>query len=387
MVSARGMDTGRTTNTPLAAQVDDLAGLAHAARLRSLSLPGGADFSSNDYLALAGSGRLKNAVMDALERGVPVGSGGSRLLRGNHPEHEALEAEAARFFGCESALFLANGYGANSVLLSALPQRGDAIFYDALVHASAHEGMRLSRAECIAVPHNDVGAFAEALAHWRAGNAAGQAWIAVETLYSMDGDRAPIADLADLADRHGAVLLADDAHATGVFGNGGRGLAAEIDGRDNAIVLRTCGKALGSEGALLCGPRVMRDHVINRGRGFIFSTAPSPLMAACVREALRIVEEEPERREALHDLIGYAARKLAPFGVSASGSQIMPLVLGDEARTMQIAGALRSAGFDIRGIRPPTVPAGSSRLRISLTLNIGPAQIDALAGTLSEILA
>jgi 8-amino-7-oxononanoate synthase len=237
------------------------------------------------------------------------------------------------------------------------------------------------------VPHNDVGAFAEALAHWRAGNAAGQAWIAVETLYSMDGDRAPIADLADLADRHGAVLLADDAHATGVFGNGGRGLAADIDGRDNAIVLRTCGKALGSEGALLCGPRVMRDHVINRGRGFIFSTAPSPLMAACVREALRIVEEEPGRREALHDLIGYAGRKLAPFGVSASGSQIIPLVLGDEARTMQIAGALRSAGFDIRGIRPPTVPAGSSRLRISLTLNIGRAQIDALADTLSEILA
>ncbi|HBQ54897.1 MAG TPA: 8-amino-7-oxononanoate synthase, partial [Erythrobacter sp.] len=136
---------GRTTNTPLAAQVDDLAGLARAARLRSLSLPGGADFSSNDYLALAGSERLKNAVMDALERGVPVGSGGSRLLRGNHPEHEALEAEAASFFGCESALFLANGYGANSALLSALPQRGDAIFHDALVHASAHEGMRLSR--------------------------------------------------------------------------------------------------------------------------------------------------------------------------------------------------------------------------------------------------
>jgi 8-amino-7-oxononanoate synthase len=190
----------------------------------------------------------------------------------------------------------------------------------------------------------------------------------------MDGDRAPIAELADLADRHGAVLLADDAHATGVFGNGGRGLAAHIDGRDNAIVLRTCGKALGSEGALLCGPRAMRDHVINRGRGFIFSTAPSPLMAACVREAL-------------HDLIGYAGRKLAPFGISASGSQIMPLVLGDEARTMQIAGALRSAGFDIRGIRPPTVPAGSSRLRISLTLNIGRAQIDALTGTLSEILA
>ena len=387
MVSARGMDTGRTTNTPLAAQVDDLAGLAHAARLRSLSLPGGADFSSNDYLALAGSGRLKNAVMDALERGVPVGSGGSRLLRGNHPEHEALEADAARFFGCESALFLANGYTANSALLATLPQRGDAIFHDALVHASAHEGMRLARAECVAVAHNDADAFADALRRWRADNARGTGWIAVESLYSMDGDRAPLAELAQIADRYGAVLLADDAHATGVFGAGGRGLAAELDGRENAIVLRTCGKALGAEGALLCGPRIMRDHLVNRARSFIFSTAPSPLMAACVREALRVLDDEPERRARLADLIAYAEEALGPLGVTRSGSQIMPLVVGEDARTMALAQRLREAGFDIRGIRPPTVPAGTSRLRISLTLNIGRPQIDALADTLSEILA
>ena len=387
MVSARGMDTGRTTNTPLAAQADDLAGLAHAARLRSLSLPGGADFSSNDYLALAGSGRLKNAVMDALERGVPVGSGGSRLLRGNHPEHEALEAEAARFFGCESALFLANGYTANSALLATLPQRGDAIFHDALVHASAHEGMRLARAECVAVAHNDADAFADALRRWRADNARGTGWIAVESLYSMDGDRAPLAELARIADRYGAVLLADDAHATGVFGAGGRGLAAELDGHENAIVLRTCGKALGAEGALLCGPRIMRDHLVNRARSFIFSTAPSPLMAACVREALRVLDDEPERRARLADLIAYAEEALGPLGVTRSGSQIMPLVVGEDARTMALAHRLREAGFDIRGIRPPTVPAGTSRLRISLTLNIGKPQIDALATTLSEFLA
>ena len=379
---------GPTFRRPaFAAQQDDLATLASQSRLRSLTRPQGADFSSNDYLALAGDARLKQALVAAVERGVPLGAGGSRLLRGNHAEHEALEEEAARFFGSESALFLANGYTANSALLATLPQRGDAIFYDELVHASAHEGMRLSRAEAVSVSHNDVQGFADALAQWRAGNAQGTAWIAVETLYSMDGDRAPLAELAALADRHGAVLLADDAHATGVFGDRGRGLAAPLDGRENAIVLRTCGKALGCEGALLCGPRVMREHLINRARSFIFSTAPSPLIAACVREALRILADEPERRTALAELIGHAGTALAPYGASATGTQIMPLVLGDDARTMAVAGRLREAGFDIRGIRPPTVPAGTSRLRIALTLNIGTAQIDALAATLKEVLA
>jgi 8-amino-7-oxononanoate synthase len=371
---------------PFAAQQDDLAALARQSRQRSLTPAEGADFSSNDYLALAGDPRLRRAIEAALDRGVPVGAGGSRLLRGNHEEHERLEAEAARFAGSESALFLANGYTANSALLATLPQRGDMIFHDALIHASAHEGMHLSRAEHTAVPHNDLDAFANALARWREGNVQGTAWIAVETLYSMDGDRAPLRELADLADRYGAILLADEAHSTGVFGKGGRGLAEGLDGRPNAIVLRTCGKALGSEGALLCGPRVMRDHLVNRARGFIFSTAPSPLIAACVREALKIVAEEPERRTELADLVAYAGDRLAPFGVTRSGSQIMPLVIGDDARTMQIAQRLRDAGFDIRGIRPPTVPAGTSRLRISLTLNIGKPQIDALAEMLSEVM-
>ncbi|MBX7483139.1 8-amino-7-oxononanoate synthase [Qipengyuania qiaonensis] len=369
------------------AQQDDLTSLARQSRRRSLIRPQGADFSSNDYLALAGDARLKRAIAAAMDRGVPAGAGGSRLLRGNHEEHELLEVEAARFFGSESALFLANGYTANSAMLATLPQRGDAIFYDTLIHASAHEGMRLSRAERVAVPHNDLDAFADGLARWRERNVQATAWIAVETLYSMDGDRAPLRELADLADRHGAILLADDAHATGVFGEGGRGLAYGLDGRANAIVLRTCGKALGSEGALLCGPRVMRDHLINRARSFIFSTAPSPLIAACVREALRVVEDEPERRVRLAELVAYAGERLAPLGATISGSQIMPLVIGDDARTMQIAQRLREAGLDVRGIRPPTVPAGTSRLRISLTLNIGKPQIDALADTLSEILA
>jgi len=150
--------------------------------------------------------------------------------------------------------------------------------------------------------------------------------------------------------------------------------------------LRTCGKALGCEGALLCGPAVMRDFIVNRGRGFIFSTAPSPLMALAVDEALRIVADEPARRERLWDLVATAARVLAPHGVAATGAQILPLVLGDAARTMQVADAIQRAGFDVRGIRPPTVPEGGSRLRISLTLNATVADIEALGAIMGEAL-
>jgi len=206
----------------------------------------------------------------------------------------------------------------------------------------------------------------------------------VESLYSMDGDRAPLADLAALADRYGAVLLIDEAHATGVFGPDGRGLAAGLDRRENVITLRTCGKALGCEGALVCGPAVVRDHLVNRGRGFIFSTAPSPLMAATVREALRALAVEPERRERLMALIDHAQRALAPHGVRATGSQILPLVVGEDGAAMALAARVQAAGFDVRGIRPPTVPAGTARLRISLTLNASPADVDALAEALRE---
>lgn len=372
--------------TYLAAQLADLATLDQRSRRRRLQSRTGVDFSSNDYLGLANAPRLRDAVTAALARGVALGSGGSRLLRGNDPEHEALETEAATFFGSETALFFSTGYAANSALLSTLPQTGDLIVHDALVHASAHEGMRLARAERMEVPHNDVDAVADAIGAWRRGGATGRPWIAVESLYSMDGDRAPLADLMALADRLGAILLIDEAHATGVFGRDGRGLAADLDGRDNVITLRTCGKALGCEGALLCGPRIVRDMLVNRGRGFIFSTAPSPLIAAVVRESLHVLADEPKRRAALTRLIDHAARVLAPYGVQSAGSQIMPLVLGADDRTMRVAAAVQAAGFDVRGVRPPTVPTGTSRLRISLTLNVDAGQIDALGAALAEAL-
>jgi 8-amino-7-oxononanoate synthase len=364
----------------------DLADLAERARLRALRPRRGIDFSSNDYLAMSSAPRLAQAVASAVARGVPLGSGGSRLLRGNDPEHAALEEEAAAFFGCESALFFSSGYAANTALLSTLPQRGDLIVYDELIHASVHEGLRLSRATSVAVAHNDAQAFDDAIVEWRKAGHTGQPWLAFESLYSMDGDMAPVAALTQVAERHDAVMLIDEAHATGVFGPQGRGLAAALDGRTDTVILRTCGKSLGCEGALVCGPRVARDFLVNRGRAFVFSTAPSPLVAAAVREAIRMLGDEPARRDRLISLVAHAETALGRHGVKATGSQILPLVLGEDARTMRVADALQQAGFDVRGIRPPTVPQGTSRLRISLTLNATTDDDDALAAALGDVL-
>lgn len=365
-------------------QEADLARLSAASRLRRLLPQEGVDFSSNDYLGLASSGLLADAARDALDRGVPVGSGGSRLLRGNHAEHEALEAEAAAFYGHEAALFLPTGYTANSALFATLPQRGDLILHDELIHASAHEGMRLSRAAAQAFPHNDIDTAERLIRRHRLEGGKGRIWIAVESLYSMDGDRAPLDDLLTLADAHDAVLLIDEAHATGVFGDAGKGLSARLGQSDNLIVLRTLGKALGCEGALLGGPAVMREFLVNRARGLIFSTAPSPLMAAVARAAIRLVADGDALREQLWTRVRLAESLLAPLGARISGSQILPVIIGDDASTMALAGRLQSAGLDVRGIRPPTVPEGTSRLRVSITNAASEADIARLASELQQ---
>lgn len=374
------------TVSPWSAHMADLAALGEKARLRSLAPRRGIDFASNDYLGLSSSPRLAAAVQEAIARGVPLGSGGSRLLRGNDPEHELLEEEAARFFGAESALFFSAGYAANVALLSTLPQRGDLIVHDELVHASMHEGLRLTRATAVSALHNDAQSFDDVAREWRAKGNTGRIWLAFETLYSMDGDMADVIAMAEVAERHDAIMIIDEAHATGVFGTDGRGIAATLDGRADTIVLRTCGKAMGCEGALVLGPKVVRDFLVNRGRPFIFSTAPSPLVCAAVREAIRILVDEPQRREAMQSLVAHAERVLAPHGAMPSGSQILPLILHEDARTMAVASALQAKGFDVRGIRPPTVPQGTSRLRISLTLNATPEDVDALGLALGEAL-
>ena len=364
-----------------------LDSLAARGRLRALAPRAGADFTSNDYLGLAQSPFLRAAAREALERGVPLGAGGSRLLRGNHPEHEALEEEAAAFFGSEVALYFPTGFAANAAIVATLPRGDDLIVHDALIHASLRAGLDPARIPVREVPHNDVAAMDDAIRDWRGQRGRGRVWIAVETLYSMDGDRAPLGDLVALAARHDAMLLLDEAHATGVYGDRGRGLGTEHEGAPNIISLHTCGKGLGAAGALVCLPRHYRDFMVNRGRSFIYSTAPSPLMAAVVRAALKFCAGADAERARLAALVDRAGQLTRGLGCEPSGSQIQPVILGADTAATRLAAALRDKGFDIRAIRPPTVPEGTARLRIALTLNVDEAAIDALFAALAGEMA
>lgn len=363
----------------------NLRELESRGRLRSLRSRSGIDFTSNDYLGLAESDELRNAAADAIARGVPVGSGGSRLLRGNHPEHEALEAEAAAYFGAETALYFSGGFTANHAVFSTLPQRGDLVVHDELVHASVHEGLRCGRADPVAVAHNDIDAFETAIVRWRSAGGKGQPWLSVESLYSMDGDSPDIAGLMAVADRHDAMLVVDEAHATGVLGPQGRGLAAAFEGRENIITLHTCGKALGTAGGFILASRAIRDFLVNRARPFIFATAPSPLVAAVTRAALRISRTMPERRERLARLVTFAGDELwRQCNVAPSGSQILPVIIGADRAAVAVAASLQRRGYDIRAVRPPTVPEGTARLRLALTLNIDETIVADLFAALAE---
>jgi 8-amino-7-oxononanoate synthase len=365
--------------------------LAAKGRLRALASTRGTDFTSNDFLALAESRALRDAASQALGRGVPVGAGGSRLLRGNHPEHEALEEEAASFFGSETALYFPTGFAANAALAATLPRPGDLIVHDALIHASFRDGLDPARIQAIAAPHNDVDAMDAIIKGWRAGGGSekskGRVWIAVETLYSMDGDRAPLPELVALAARHDAMLLLDEAHATGVHGDQGRGLGARYEGAPDIISLHTCGKGLGAVGALVCLPRLYRDFLVNRGRAFIYSTAPSPLMAAVVRASLKICAGAEQERAQLAALVRHAGEGLRKLGITPSGTQIQPVIVGEDGRAVALAVALQAKGHDIRAIRPPTVPEGTARLRIALTLHVTQEDVDRLLGDLAAEMA
>jgi len=235
--------------------------------------------------------------------------------------------------------------------------------------------------------HNDVAAFEEAIVRARRAGAR-DVWLAVESVYSMDGDIAPVAELHALARIHDAILIVDEAHGTGIFGASGRGFT---EGRydERLIVLHTCGKALGVAGGLVCGPAVVAEYLINAARPFIYSTAPPAYVACAVRRALELVDEEPERRTRLLALARFAAERLAKCAsdkVAAAGTQIIPVVLGAEAAAVEAAAALQHRGFDVRAIRPPTVPAGTSRLRISIGFDRSEDEIAALADALREVL-
>ena len=364
-----------------------LAALADRGRLRSLAPRLGHDFASNDYLGLAGSDVLRDAARAALDRGVAVGAGGSRLLRGNDSEHEALEALAAHHFSTEAALFMGGGFAANQAIFASLPMPDDLVLYDTLIHASAHDGMRLGRAETQSFVHNDANDAQAQITTWRTKGGKGRIWLAIESLYSMGGDFAPLADFAALAAAQDAVLVVDEAHATGLYGPTGRGLTEGMAHDANLLTLHTCGKALGISGALICGAADLTQTLINKARGFIYATAPSPLNAALVAAALHHLHANPQRRTATQALVDHAHATAAEHGFTGLQSQILPILLGTDQRVMQVAKSLQQRGHDIRGIRPPTVPRGSARLRISITLNTTADVISQMFEDLAQVTA
>ena len=344
-------------------------------------------FSSGNYLDLAHHPQVVEAAARAA-RDLGCAAAGSRLINGNLGCHEALESELAAFFGTEAALVFGTGYMLNVGVIPALVGPGDVIVSDALAHASLIDGARLSRAEVVVVPHSDPGALEAALRAAR--DRARRVLVVADGVYSMDGDVAPVRELVALTRQHDAMLLLDDPHGTGTLGAGGRG-AAELAGvlGDVELLAGTLGKALGSFGAFVaCSARV-RALLINTARSFIFSCALPPPQIAAARAALRLLGGEPWRREALQRNAARLRARLAAAKVDtgASTTQIVPVILGDNARTMAACEALLSRGFHAQGIRHPSVPRGTARLRLTVMATHTDDEIDALADAVISLVA
>lgn len=324
------------------------------------------NFGSNDYLSLAADPRLAAAVADAA-RQEGWGSGASPLVTGYGQGHLRLEEQLAHFEGTRSALLFSSGFAANAGTIAALVAPGDVVFADRKNHASLFDGCRLSRADVRVYPHCDWQRLDGLLS--KADNYR-RRLIATDSLFSMDGDLAPLDKLAEVAQRHGAMLLVDEAHATGVFGPQGRGVAEQLGVEDRVDVrIGTLSKALGSLGGFVAGSRSLVEWLINRARPYIFSTAAPPAVAAAAAVAIAIVRREPDRRRRLLAHAEWLRGELCAQGwnVGGSASQIIPLVLRDPGRAMELAAALRDRGLFVPAIRPPTVPQGEACLRISLT--------------------
>lgn len=365
------------------------------------------NFSSNDYLGLANHPLLREAAIKAVER-YGAGAGASRLICGSLAPHHSLDAALAAFKNTAAALSFSSGYAAALGAICSLMTRGDIIILDKLVHACIVDAARLSGATVRVFAHNDLDRL-ERLLKWAAskrlcaadhpGSVAqgkGRVLVITETVFSMDGDLAPLREIVSLKDRYGAWLMIDEAHATGLLGPNRRGLAEEFDlGDQIEIQMGTLGKALGSAGGFICGSRLLIDFLINRARSFIFSTAPVPAASAAATAALGIVDsgEGSTRAKALRQRVQEvdcesSLHALGSVVCSSPGprSAIIPVLLGEEYRAVAVANALRERGFLIPAIRYPTVARGHARLRITLTANHSAAETQALTHALKEVL-
>ena len=362
----------------------ELGDLRSRRQFRQLAAIPGINLCSNDYLGLSDDLRIKLAVADAMEQDDRFSSSGSRLLSGYAAVWDDLESELASYTGVESALYFSSGYLANVGLLSALINRDATVFSDSANHASLIDGIRLTGARKVIYPHRDLNYLEQAL---RSSDQPGERFIIVESIFSMDGDRASLGDLYALADRYEAALIVDEAHATGVEGPSGRGLVA-AGGRPDCVLatIHTCGKALASMGAFIACSERVREYLINKARTFIFSTALPPYVAAQTRTALKIVRNAEDRRQHLRMLSRLLRAALVKHGfdAGASESHIIPVILGSNESALNAAARLTRDGFGVRAIRPPTVPPGTARLRVSLNSALTAEQVSSFAQSLKD---
>lgn len=349
------------------------------------------DFCSNDYLGLRSHPAVRTAMIDAAQRGA-IGAGASHLVSGHDPEHDSLEHALADFTGRERALVFSTGYMANLGVISALVDRDDLILQDRLNHASLIDAARLARSRDFKrYPHNDAESAAVVLKRFRGEHPTAGALIATDGVFSMDGDIAPVAALAELAQAESAWLVVDDAHGLGVVGAEGRGVCEQqqLDQRAVPVLIGTFGKAFGTFGAFVAGESALIDWLIQRARTYIYTTAMPPPIAAATRRALQLVEQEHWRREKLHELIHIFrdGAKRRGIAVMPSVTAIQPILCGSAAMALQASAYLRDHGFHVVAIRPPTVPEGSARLRITLNAQHQADDIQRLLTALEGALA
>lgn len=368
---------------------DEIQKLKAAGLYRTLKQlpPGVLNFCSNDYLGLTEEPRLIAAGLAAARR-FGAGSGSARLIAGNFPIQDELEVALARFKGTEAALLFNSGYHANIGVIPALAGDGDLIFSDELNHASLIDGCRLSKAEKVVYRHNDLNHLEDLLRRrGEASLAPTKKIIVTEAVFSMEGDLCPLKDLLALAEKQGAIVYLDEAHAVGVFGEQGEGLIKNPP--PHLVCMGTFGKAFGSYGAFVAGSKTLKEFLINRARSFIFTTALPPMVVGTSLAALKIIETEPERREKLWENIKLF--HISPYTPSYSkrgkggDSPIFSIPIGDAKKTMEISQKLLEQGIYLQGIRPPTVPEGTSRLRLTVTAMHTKEQIQKLTEALRTI--
>ncbi|REJ77799.1 MAG: 8-amino-7-oxononanoate synthase [Acidobacteria bacterium] len=346
--------------------------------------PRGIDLSSNDYLCLAQDPRLKEAMIEGVRR-YGAGSTASRLLRGHRDVFDRVESEFSRLKGTERSLYFSTGYQANLGIFQTFLEEGDAVFSDELNHASIIDGIRLSKAEKVIFNHGDVEDLRSRLCSVEV---KGQKFVVTESLFSMDGDIAPLKEYAAICRETGANLIVDEAHAVGIYGRKGSGMIEETGIWDDVFVsINTAGKALGVAGAFVSGDEQTIEYLVQRCRSFIFSTAPPPAVAYALSKVIGMIEMEEDRRTRLMALSALFGGMLseAGFPVRERPTQIVPIVIGRSEEAVAVASKLQEAGFDVRAIRPPTVPEGTARLRISLNTGVSEADLERLVILLKDI--